>query len=126
MSEELYTVSSGDDVSFEVNRSVINQSKALREYFDETKGVYRVRLEFMHSSDLKDMIEYMKFHSDAEKEENHISVEQIKRFDETLVASLLTDNKSHLRYLVNSEKLGIIGLYKLVVHIFADKLKDKG
>jgi hypothetical protein len=126
MSEEIYTIFSGDGVSFKLNKNTLNQSKSLQDHFHKYIEEYSVRLEFIHSGDLEKIVEYMKFHSEAEKEENHISSEEIKKFDENIVLNMCYDKKSHLRFLVSSEKLRIIGLYKLVVHVFTDKIKDKG
>jgi S-phase kinase-associated protein 1 len=84
-----------------------------------------IPLDFIHSNDLSKFIDYLKYHVNVDKSETRPSDQDIKSFDEKFVSEITSDNKMHLRFIVNTDKLQIHNLFKLVVKAFQEKLKDK-
>jgi hypothetical protein len=84
-----------------------------------------ITLDFIHSEDLKQLIKYCEFHAKAVSMKTKPSDQDIANFDESFLQAITRDNRTHLRMLVNADKLSISPLFRKLVKSVADKLSGK-
>lgn len=82
-------------------------------------------LDFIHSEDLKQLIKYCEYHAKALNMKTKPSEQDIANFDDSFLQAITRDNRTHLRMLVNTDKLNINSLFKKLVKAVADKLSGK-
>jgi hypothetical protein len=97
----------------------------LKELLEVAADNNDITLDFIHSLDLEQFIRYWEYHYKAEKLASKPSEADQKKFDEDLLALVTADNKTHTRFLMNTDKLGTPGLLKLLVRRLSEKFKGK-
>jgi hypothetical protein len=115
---------SGDGQSFTVSKAEIQQSSMLRDLV-EVAGNQDITLDFIHSNDLKKIVEFMKFHASQNTDTKKGTDADVRAFNERITAECTADNKSHMRFLVNTDKLGLPTFFDLLAQSFSDKITNK-
>jgi hypothetical protein len=123
--EEMINLISGDGVTTAVTKGALLQSKMLKELID-VAGNQDITLDFIHSNDLALIVEYLNYHYKTSKEETKPkNPEDVDEKDKEFVKRATVGNKSHLRFLANTDKLGLPDFFELLGYEFADKIEGK-
>ncbi|KAK2950744.1 putative S-phase kinase-associated protein 1 [Blattamonas nauphoetae] len=122
MSETL-TLVSADGKTLTAPKDAIMRSAMLKNLLEvAANSDEQIPLDFVHSEDLENIIEYCKYHVEAE---GKASEGDISKWDGEFINRVTQDDQKHLRLIQTTDQLQIEGLFKLLVQGIVRKLHNK-